>query len=497
MADIYLSDSDKARLAKYQKYEKLFEGSHKAAFSASLAGRFSKEELKTYIACNFAGLLSKVAADFLFGEPVIVDAPDEAKDDQKESVKRIVTNNRLHTLNWETALVTSYKGDALYKVRLGNLKEVGVRDSDGKEMGALIEFVQPDLYFPVLDPDNANVIKEHVLAWKRKVNGDDYLRKEIHTPDGFIKNELWRVKGDQLDGQVQLAVAYPKNTPADQEFSGFDGFTIFHIPNFKASPAHHFGQSDYADIDGLLEEINDRMSSNSRILTKHSNPRLAVPPGVLDENGQVRRESFELFEVASEASGMLKPEYITWDGKLDEAFKQIDKIMEFMFMVTETSPGVFGLDKGGLAESGRALKFKMLRTLSKVKRKRTYFEEALKQALYVAQFLEWTAENPKDKGPEPVDVQLTWQDGLPTDYREEAEIREIELRSSAISTETAVKERNPDWTQDEIEAEIERIDSGGVDFGNAIPSVPLVPETPADPNKQEPDAPIKPADPVE
>lgn len=474
----YLSAEDEARFARYLKYQYLFQGSHRSAFAASLNAKFTAEELKTYISCNFAGLISKVAADFLFGEPVIVEAPDDASDDQKDNIAKIIENNNLHTLNWETSLVTSYKGDALYKVRLGDLAQVGIKDN--KEMGAIIEFVQPDIYIPVLDPDNANIVKEMTLAWKKRIGSDDYLRKERHFPNGRILNELWKVKGNRLDGQINLAKIYD-NPPAEEEWTGIEGFSIFHIPNFRSSPAHHFGQSDYEDIHSLIEEVNDRMSGNSRILTKHSDPKLAVPPGVLDENGNVRRENLEMFEVSSNDSGIVKPEYITWDGKLDESFKQIDKLMEFLFMITETSPGVLGVDSGGMAESGRALKFKMLRTIAKIKRKKVYFEEVLKKALLVAQEFEALAENSADRGPEPIKVDVIFQDGLPTDFREEAEIREIELNSGALSDETAVRERNPNWAEDEIQKELERLKSNTPDFGATAPAgiPPMDPEEPS------------------
>jgi len=56
-----------------------------------------------------------------------------------------------------------------------------------------------------------------------------------------------------------------------------------------------------------------------------------------------------------------KPEYIVWNANLDSAMKEIDKMVEFLFMFSETSPDALGLGKGGQAESGRALKMKLLR----------------------------------------------------------------------------------------------------------------------------------------
>lgn len=455
---LFFTDFHKARLSKYDRYDKIFRGAHKMVFSSSLSN-LSEEDKKKYIVSNFGGLISKVSADFLFSEPIIVRAKEGSSEDQQENIKMIVEDNKLHVLNWEMALVTSYKGGGVYKVRYGDYKSVGI-NSETKELGAIIEFVQPDYYFAVFDQDNVNIITEKIIAWRKTIDNKEYLRMERHYPDGRIVNELWTLKGDYIDTKVDLGLLY-ENPPAEEEYNGIDGYSIFYVPNFRPSPDSHYGQGDYEDLESLFEELNNRKSRNARILDKHSNPKMAVPLGVLDEDGNVRREQYEMFEVAGEMGGLNKPEYITWDGKLDAAERQIDDLIKTMFLVAEISPSVFGMDNGGIAESGRALKFRLMRTLSKIKRKKTYFEDVLKKVINAAQLFESNL----GSGPVPVQVNIEFQDGIPTDAREEAEIREIEMRSGAISEETAVRERNPQWTDEEIEAELKRLSANKPSFG--------------------------------
>jgi len=113
--------------------------------------------------------------------------------------------------------------------------------------------------------------------------------------------------------------------------------------------------------------VNNRMTKNENILDKHSDPILALPEGVLDEQGNIRKDKLQLFTIPDNEMGSkpAKPEYITWDASLDNSFKQIDKLIEFLYMTSETSPAVFGMDKQGAAESGRALKLRLMRTIAK------------------------------------------------------------------------------------------------------------------------------------
>ena len=60
------------------------------------------------------------------------------------------------------------------------------------------------------------------------------------------------------------------------------------------------------------------------------------------------------------------PGYVTWDGQLEAAFKQIDLLMEQLYILSETSAAAFGQLKAGLAESGTALRRLMMAPLAKV-----------------------------------------------------------------------------------------------------------------------------------
>jgi hypothetical protein len=120
-------------------------------------------------------------------------------------------------------------------------------------------------------------------------------------------------------------------------------------------------------------------------------------------------------------------------------------------MLSETAPSAFGLDKFGVAESGRALRLRLIRTLAKINRKRLYYDTALKAALLTAQVLDVTHGSGEYKPAEPT---IQWADGLPEDLVEMVEIESQRLAAGNTSVESSVRRLDG---PDAVESEITRI----------------------------------------
>jgi hypothetical protein len=404
------TNEDAARINDYVFYRQLLDGAHFEAFRQRVKSEdFNKAYAQIrYVYVNFAGMISRVVSDMLFGEGVKIKLEgDKAHQAWLEDFWR---QNYLSILFYESALTNSAKGDECFKLR------VGKRQPIDRESSIIVESTPPNIYFPHVDPFNVAgepAIKE--LAWLFMVDKNQYLRREIHEA-GRITNEVWRMKGDRLETQVDPKIL---NIPglANIQATGIDEHMIIHVPNWKTTD-RHFGYSDYYDLDSIFYAINNRISMVDNVLDKHTDPILMVPPGVIDKKtGKVKRDG-RVIEMGKDSNG--KPEYIVWDASLENAFKQIDKLVEFMFMVGEVSPDVLGMGQGQ-SDSGRALKFKLLRTLAKVNRKKIYYDRAIKQVLLVAQKLAkaWGIKvNGKAFTWEPIVPELTWQDGIPADETE-------------------------------------------------------------------------------
>lgn len=422
-------DNSKERLARYKFNDQLFEGDHWDAFNEKISSeQFNKQysQLK-YVTSNFAGLISKVCADMLFSEPVGIDVED---DQTQAFVDGLIFQNKLHTQNYESALANSRHGDAIFKLRVGKMNEADEQST------VIIEDITPSIYFPVLNKYNSRQEpEEKELCWKVKIGDKEYLRKEIHY-SGYIENKVYLLEGTEIKNQEPLDILGADAPPSEYEETGIKKSLIVHIPNWRDS-SRYFGYDDYYDLTSLFYAINNRMTKTENILDKHSDPILALPEGVLDEHGKVKKESFSMFEIPTEGTGTpAKPEYIVWNASLESNFKHIEKMVEFLYMFSETSPSAFGMDKGGVAESGRALKLRLMRTIAKVGRKRLYYDNALKQVVHTAQLLA-QAHNVGvyNKKTDKYDIKvktaeipsLIWADGLPQDNVEAVEIEEKRL----------------------------------------------------------------------
>ena len=433
MANEYLkfpTEEAQARLERYKYNDLLFEGRHFDAFSVKIKDpRYNRDyyALK-YIVGNFAGLISKVCADMLFGEPASfsVDKGDQGW------LEDLIFENQLHTQNYESALANSRHGDAVFKIRSGLL------NPGDKDMTVIIEDISPQIYFPVLNSSNIRERpRQQELCWKVSISGKEYLRKEIHEP-GLIRNELWLLDGDKVTVEVDIKLFDSTLLPTQK--TNIERSLVVHVPNWRDG-SRYFGYDDYSDLNSLFYGLNNRMTKTENILDKHSDPILALPEGVLDEEGNVKKEAFNMFEIPTGVgANPAKPEYITWNASLESSFKQIDKITELLYQFSETSPDVFGMGDNK-AESGKALKLRMMRTIAKVSRKKLYYSHALKEVLFVAQ--EFARANKlKVRGnlikKESIIPEIVWSDGLPIDDRETLENEQLRLEAGLTTLQDSL-----------------------------------------------------------
>lgn len=421
-------EDHKPRLDRYRYYQQLLEGDHWNAFSMRVQDENFNEQysMLKFVQVNFAGLISRICADMLFGEPITITVPDGGDADYIEG---LWVENDMDTQCYESTLENSAAGDAFFKVRSGPVSK------DSEEAMVFIEDLNPAFVFPKYPGNNTRArLEECELAWKFKKGDKEYVRKEIHYI-GTIKNEVWLLEAGKLKQQLkdeEIKALLGVDVWEAEVETGINELLIIHIPNYRTVHSA-FGISDYRDIDTLFYAINNRISKIDNILDKHSDPILMVPPGILDEDGKVKKK--HLGVIQKEEGEDDDPAYITWDASLESAFSEIEKLVEFVYMIGEVSPDILGMGKG-VSDSGRALKYKLIRTIAKVSRKKLYYNTGLRQVLYVAQLLgksEGIAINGKKLAKEPVMPDLQFADGLPNNFDEqviaEAQAVEAELTS--------------------------------------------------------------------
>ena len=185
------------------------------------------------------------------------------------------------------------------------------------------------------------------------------------------------------------------------------------------------------------------------MLLKHSDPRLAYPEELFDEQGNVRSDH-EVF--AFNDPGRL-PRYITWDAELQHAMADRAFVLNQLLVRTETSPALLGLREGAAPDAFKKVRLESFNSLAKAARKASYWRAGIRRALGVAQALENAIPgNPRyERGP--VAIQL--RDGIPLDENDRA-ARLATLRGAGlISLDRAVEEQLLDPSA--VSRELERL----------------------------------------
>lgn len=445
------------RIKSYKMNKKIFKGHHHEAFEK--ANIMPRHQDLLYISVNLAGIICKKSADFLFGEELKVLAGKGEHTPEQEAFNRFIEDNHLNIMLYENALSNAYAGDSFIKVRYGQ-EYAGELPPELDEPKVMIESISPEFVFPeTVLWDKKKIKCYHVAIPFYDEEADQwFLNVESHyagrirygrytiTPIYYNQdNEAERFEITGLDETSFYEVATGVNIPL-----------VVHIPNLATSESWE-GIDDITEIHPLLDEINNRLSQIADILDKHSNPAMAVPSGLLgadeDGNAQFRVAVDKVFEVMGKDD--VVPQYITWNGQLNEAFQELDRLIDLVLTVTEIPAVALGKgDSGTSGSSGLAIKWRMNSLLAKVNRKKQYYSKGLKQIFFIAQKLEEALGIADYEVTIPV---LNFQDGLPKDEMEQANIMAIRSGGAkTISQKSAIMLLN-NMTEEQAEVEIERI----------------------------------------
>ena len=468
-ARYYLPDgATKDRVRGYVEAEELLDvEEHTKLFNVT-----DPDMQKSYIPLDFAGMLARLMRHYTFSPGFAVRAvnPTEGAD---VNVKRIMDNSDATTLFREVAESLPALGDGVVRVDLADPETVG---SEEEEKQAHMRYVRPHQAHVKRNVLDNQKVEEVTLAWlfsAEAFNRSDprsILLREVHIPGSFEFHISWW-DGEKLAEGPPMGELFPSLEPGPHK-TGIDEIPIVFIPNNRKA-GDFWGRSEFPRIKPIIQALENRMAQLDEVLEKHARPKLIVGPGTLDDEGRTLLEHFDVIEVESSVlEKAVKPEYLTWDAQIPAIKHQIEKLEEYFFIFTETSPASFGLERdGSQVESARALRFKAHRTINKVEDLRDPFGDAVKRLLRIAQKLETGDEGEHEY--EVARVQLEWTDPIIEDDTQEAEDYSMMRQNQLTSVHRAVKDLH-DLTDEEAEKERARILEDEVDFAEAQ-SAGLVP----------------------
>lgn len=445
------------RIAKYRRMKKLFDGKQAELYeraTALLKGTPHAAQLQQlYIAVNIADVIVTKVPDLLVGEAPIFDSGIGDATPQQEAINGYVEENDLVKMTHESALANGYRGDSWFKVRYdyrqdySALAALGLPIPDEATMEPIIEHVAADCVFPITSAGNVKKFREVVIAsveWVVDRKSDiPYLTVERHLP-GYIINERYRLQ--TFEGGVNNEYGYPvqlfkiveKVGESELIETGVPNLLVHHVP-YKSTDDQWEGKGTLEMLESILIAINDRLAQLDYILWKHSDPTAYGPE--LGTGNEARLTGGYITITDDDA----KPGYMTWDGQLDAAFRELETLIGLAFQIAETPQWLFGTvlgdaNAGGTGTShtdGAAIKARFMPILTKVSRIRTHYDRALRDALYNCQLLDIAHGDADFEAVYPV---IHWQDGLPHNEKELAEIMAIRSgERPTIDVHSAIK----------------------------------------------------------
>jgi len=428
------------RLDRMAQNKRLWDGEHDQAYGDwGKVARFDDlltAATQVELMVNFHRRLSRLWKSLMLSEPPTIKVDDAAQPWCDDLMKK-------------GRLVSALGSDVLDMSRFG----VGLLKAVKKDGQPAKIVAQPPLigeagdvaggWFPIVDPFDVTEITGHVVAWietrREQVLGVPVNRRYCHAqvfePGRFV-TQTWVMSGKVL-----------KTLIAENVTTLPEGVMLLHPAQNGLTSDSIYGTDDYRDIDGLIHEVEIRMSQISAVLDKHADPNLQGPNNMVT-GGTAAGHAAQAQANAQRGGGMgqatvkiggkffgrlpdeAKIEYITWDGNLEASFREIDTIMDLVYLLSETSPAAFALFKQAQAESGSALKRLMMAPLLKVADMRNSLDEALMAAIYAAAALD---------GVTITTVEVEWKDGLPQDRAEDATIETAMFGAKLRSKEAAIR----------------------------------------------------------
>lgn len=276
-----------------------------------------------------------------------------------------------------------------------------------RRMNGECHAIDPTHWCPIFNP------ADHTDVWGA-VLGFPYYHGQMRPDESALPN--------RIDIVIILNSA-GTSTRMTYELSGQTlGAPIGGVAQADAVAVAHWGDgiSDYPAIEDAVRQYAIRMAGITRILNRHSNPLLTGPQSVLVPRPGASPNDPNAYQLPDISGGVFLArqqeqdvpfEYITWDGRLEAANQQIDRLLAY---IQDTTGVPMSMNDNGsplFAESGSARQVGLYAATSRIRRERRGIEQILK-ALYNGIRIHWLLEPFEDRAAREESVREMFAAGL-------------------------------------------------------------------------------------
>lgn len=298
--------------------------------------------------------------------------------------------------------------------------------------------------------------------------------------EGYVRNLLFRGTTTMLGTTVPLTER-PETSYLEPEWSHDLGMLAGRVPN-KLGRDRRYGISDFKGVKELILALNEATtigSENARLVAKQ---RMVLPASGLGEDGK-----FDAGEDVIIANEPLDTELGGKSGTAPYAVLEYSFDAEALINWQTNLAGVILTRVGiaeqfvnansrsssseGMAQSGTALRLRLIPTTLASQGKSRFWNDSLPKILLLAQLID--AMDPSRGG-----FGRNWQmpgmaptielsQPLPQDETEEIQLHATAVAAEIESRKTAIEDLHPEWSDEQIEAELQQIESEITVFGVA------------------------------
>jgi len=432
----------------------------RAVYTPTPRGRFWAadvgQERRVMLHVPTAGDISTISADLLFGEAPKITIPEA--EGEISDTKAAKTDKRLQEIIDAGDVLSRLLEGAESASALGGVYiRIGWHTAVANV--PILSVVQADAAIPEFRWG----LLQSVTFWRVVEDENQKIWRHVERHEkGRILHALYIGSWDNLGYQVNLKEHSATESLEKEIILPFDGLAVRYIPNIR--PHRRFrnlaiGRSDYDGLEGLMDALDEVWTSWIRDI-RLAKARIIVPQEYLerieDVNGNVNyrfdidQELFTPLEMSPEddKKGITPNQFaIRTEEHRTASLELLDRIISS----AGYSPQTFGLKIEGRVESGTALNARERRTFMIKAKKERYWKAAIEDLLQIALIID---KEQFRSGVEPYRPNVEFQDSLANDPAQIAQSVELLNRAQAASIDTKVRMLHPDWSEQQIEAEV-------------------------------------------
>lgn len=337
-----------------------------------------------------------------------------------------------------------------------------------------IQIVNPENCYIVVMPGNIQVPRAFVFfsILKKKSkdqNGKEttkeYVKLTIHTK-GQIQHQIYEL--GVSSGPIQSATVgvkvlrgplnlrdfpeydYLKVNGDGIQASSADDLLVVAVNNQMTSE-RYYGRSDYLPSAlSLIEVLEKLFSQRAEVLAKFTNPTPILPESAATYDHSKGEWVYRPGKPVIMQPGETAPSLMTWDADLGQVDRAIEQTMDQLLQMLQLSRVLLAGQGAGNAESGTALRIRLIPTLAKVSRFARAYEAAVPKVINL-----WSQLH----GPViPIEsIVVNMQDGIPEYPLETAQAALMWEQMGAISLERKLILQGLKEGSDAFNTELQRL----------------------------------------